>query len=105
MSHHKQFYINGKWVEPKGDTTLDVINPATEEAVAAIALGNKEDVDLAVAAARNAFESYSNTSREERIALLERVMGVFKKRVPLPSWPKWHRLHPALATLRQLWTR
>ena len=81
MSHHKQFYINGKWVEPKGDTTLDVINPATEEAVAAIALGNKEDVDLAVAAARNAFESYSNTSREERIALLERVMGVFKKRM------------------------
>lgn len=81
MSHHKQFYINGKWVEPKGDNTLDVINPATEEAVATIALGNKEDVDLAVAAAKSAFDSYSNTSREERIALLERVMGVFHKRM------------------------
>ncbi|HDY98920.1 MAG TPA: aldehyde dehydrogenase family protein [Pseudomonas sabulinigri] len=81
MSHHKQFYINGKWVEPKGDNTLDVINPATEEAVATIALGNKEDVDLAVAAARSAFESYSSTSREERIALIERVMSVFQRRM------------------------
>ncbi|MGY8812938.1 MAG: aldehyde dehydrogenase family protein [Pseudomonadales bacterium] len=81
MSHHKQFYINGKWVEPKGDNTLDVINPATEEAVATIALGKKEDVDLAVAAARSAFESYSSTSREERIALIERVMSVFQRRM------------------------
>ena len=81
MSHHKQFYINGKWVEPKGDNTLDVINPATGEAVATIALGNKEDVDLAVAAARSAFESYSSTSREERIALIERVMSVFQRRM------------------------
>ena len=81
MSHHKQFYINGQWVQPRGTQSMDVINPATEEAVATIALGNAEDVDLAVAAARNAFESYSQTSREERIALLERILGVFKKRM------------------------
>lgn len=81
MSHHRQFYINGQWVEPKGQGTVDVINPATEEAVATIALGNHEDVDLAVAAARKAFESYSQTSREERIALLEKIIGVFQKRM------------------------
>ncbi|MEH6389307.1 MAG: aldehyde dehydrogenase family protein [Pseudomonas profundi] len=82
MSHHKQFYINGQWVEPQGTGSADVINPATEEVVATIALGNHEDVDLAVAAARKAFESYSQTSREERIALLERVIAVFHKRMP-----------------------
>ena len=81
MSHHQQFYINGQWVAPKGDQQLDVINPATEEAVASIALGTKEDVDSAVAAARAAFPSYANTTREERIALLERVIEVFKKRM------------------------
>ncbi|WP_185267848.1 aldehyde dehydrogenase family protein [Halopseudomonas xiamenensis] len=80
MSHEKQFYINGQWVEPKGDRTVDVINPATEEVVATIALGNKEDVNIAVAAARKAFESYSQTSREERIALLERVLEIFQRR-------------------------
>ncbi len=80
MSHEKQFYINGQWVEPKGDRTVDVINPATEEVVATIALGNEEDVNIAVAAARKAFESYSQTSREERIALLERVIEIFQRR-------------------------
>lgn len=80
MSHEKQFYINGQWVEPKGDRTVDVINPATEEVVATIALGNEEDVNIAVAAARKAFESYSQTSREERIALLERVLEIFQRR-------------------------
>ena len=81
MSHHQQFYINGQWIAPKGDQQLDVINPATEEAVASIALGTKEDVDAAVSAARAAFPSYANTTREERIALLERVIDVFKKRM------------------------
>ncbi|HDZ55467.1 MAG TPA: aldehyde dehydrogenase family protein [Pseudomonas xinjiangensis] len=82
MSHYKQFYINGQWVEPKGDNTAEVINPATEEVVATIALGNHEDVDLAVAAARKAFETFSQTSREERIALLGKIIAVFQKRLP-----------------------
>ena len=82
MSHHHEFFINGKWVQPKGDRTIDVINPATEQVAATLALGNKEDVDLAVEAARNAFVTYSQTTREERIALLERVMEVFMKRLP-----------------------
>ncbi|SDS32874.1 aldehyde dehydrogenase (NAD+) [Halopseudomonas litoralis] len=80
MSHEKQFYINGQWVEPNGDRTVDVINPATEEVAATIALGNEQDVDAAVAAAREAFESFSKTSREERIALLERVLEVYQRR-------------------------
>ncbi len=82
MSHHHEFFINGEWVQPKGDRTLDVINPATEQVAATIALGNKEDVDLAVEAARNAFTTFSQTTREERIALLEKVMEVFMKRLP-----------------------
>lgn len=82
MSHYTKFYINGQWVEPKGDQTLDVINPANEEVAATIALGNKEDVDLAVAAARKAFETYSLTSREERIALLEKILTVMTRRQP-----------------------
>jgi aldehyde dehydrogenase (NAD+) len=82
MSHYTEFFINGQWVKPKGEQTLDVINPANEEVAATIALGNKEDVDLAVEAARKAFETYSQTSREERIALLEKVLAVMTKRQP-----------------------
>ena len=81
MKHAEQFYIDGKWVEPKSKERLDVINPATEEPIAKIALGNKEDVDSAVAAARKAFDSFSTTSREDRVALLERVIAEYKKRM------------------------
>lgn len=80
MSHEKQFYINGQWVEPSSDHTVDVINPATEEVAATIALGTEKDVDAAVAAARAAFESFSRTSREERIALLERILEIYQRR-------------------------
>ena len=80
MSHKKQFYINGQWVEPSTTQTVDVINPATEEVVATIAMGSEQDVNAAVAAARTAFESFSQTSREERIALLERILEIYKRR-------------------------
>lgn len=80
MSHEKQFYINGQWVEPSTTQTVEVINPATEDVVARIALGSEKDVNAAVAAARKAFESYSQTSREERIALLERILEVYQRR-------------------------
>ncbi len=82
MKNAEKFYIDGKWVEPISKERLPVINPATEEPVATIALGNREDVDRAVAAARKAFDSYSTTSRDERIALLERVIAEYKKRIP-----------------------
>ena len=70
MSNTGKFYINGEWVEPIGSDTVDVINPATEDAIGTIALGTHEDVDLAVAAAQNAFETFSQTTVEERLELL-----------------------------------
>ena len=75
-----QFYIGGRWVDPVEASTLDVINPATEQSAGRVSLGSAADVDKAVAAARAAFESYSQTSREERIALLERIAGEYQKR-------------------------
>jgi aldehyde dehydrogenase (NAD+) len=81
MDHARQFYIGGEWVEPVSTETLAVINPATEQAIDTIALGGAADVDKAVAAARAAFESYSTTSREERLALLDRIIEVFQSRM------------------------
>jgi aldehyde dehydrogenase (NAD+) len=81
MDNAKKFYINGEWVDPIGTETMDVINPATEEPICAIALGNSADVDRAVAAAKAAFETFSQTSREERIALLEKIIECYKARM------------------------
>ncbi|EGD57684.1 aldehyde dehydrogenase [Novosphingobium nitrogenifigens DSM 19370] len=75
-----KFYIDGAWVDPAGSATLDVINPATEAPFMTIALGGKEDVDRAVAAARRAFETYAFTTKEERLALLRRVLEEYNKR-------------------------
>jgi aldehyde dehydrogenase (NAD+) len=75
-----QFYIDGRWVEPAQRRPFDVINPATEEPIARIALGDAEDVDRAVLAARRAFESFSRTRREDRLALLRRIVDSYNKR-------------------------
>ncbi|MGO9818101.1 MAG: aldehyde dehydrogenase family protein [Acidocella sp.] len=80
MSHNLQFYIDGEWVDPVSPRTLDVINPATEQAFTQIAIGTAADVNRAVAAARRAFESFSQTTRKERIALLKRIQAVYAKR-------------------------
>lgn len=81
MYEFKRFYIDGAWVTPPGRRELAVTNPATEQQIGTIMLGTAEDVDLAVKAARTAFEAYSQTSREERIALLERIIKVYKSRM------------------------
>ena len=82
MSQHDlQFYIDGAWVDPIKPRTLDVINPANEEVIGKISLGTAEDVDRAVAAARTAFETFSVTSREERVALLERIINAYMARM------------------------
>jgi len=78
MQERLQFYIDGKWVDPVTPKTIDVINPATEEAFARISLGSKADVDKAVAAARKAFETFSRTTREERVALLQKIIAVYQ---------------------------
>ena len=72
MVHRLQFYIDGAWVDPAVKKTHPVTNPATEEVMYEIAVGSKADVDKAVAAARRAFETFSQTTREERIASFER---------------------------------
>ena len=81
MSNRQKFYINGEWVQPSTSTTLEVVNPATEEAIDVIALGGPQDVDKAVAAAKAAFETYSQTGREERVALLERIIATYSARM------------------------
>jgi len=75
-----QFYIDGQWVDPVEPRTLDVINPATEEIYGCISIGSALDVDKAVAAATRAFETFSTTSREERMALLQKMLDVFIRR-------------------------
>lgn len=79
MREYKQFYINGEWVDPTTANDFDVINPATEEVCATISMGSEADVDKAVAAAKTAFETFSRTSREERIELLESCIETYKK--------------------------
>ena len=78
---HMKFYIDGAWVDPAVKKSTPVVNPATEEAMYEVALGSKADVDKAVAAARRAFETWSQTSREERVALLTNIMAVYKTRM------------------------
>ncbi len=80
MREMLQFYIDGKWVDPVTPNPFDVINPATEEVCGQVSLGSAADVDLAVAAAKRAFETYSQTTREERIELLEAILAEFAKR-------------------------
>ncbi len=83
MQERLQFYIDGKWVNPVTPKTIDVINPATEEPFARISLGSKADVDKAVAAARKAFETFSKTTREERLALLGKIIAVYQTKYDL----------------------
>jgi aldehyde dehydrogenase (NAD+) len=82
VREHLQNYIDGKWVDSRGGQRHEVISPSTEEACTAITLGTREDVDLAVAAARRAFKTFSQTTRDERIALLGRIVEEYKKRIP-----------------------
>ncbi|WP_277187903.1 aldehyde dehydrogenase family protein [Caballeronia sp. BR00000012568055] len=76
------FYINGRWVEPApGGTLTDLNDPATERPVGTLAMGTAADVDRAVAAARAAFPAWSESSRDERMALLERVIAGYRARL------------------------
>ena len=77
---YNKFFINGKWIEPAGRSTLDVINPATEKAFATISLGNADDVDSAAKAAKSAFDSWSNSSIEERKEIISNIIGGLKSR-------------------------
>lgn len=80
MHNTEQFYIDGQWVAPLGEQRFTVINPATEQGVAELAMGNAADVDRAVAAARAAFDSWSETTVETRAALLEKLIAIYQRR-------------------------
>lgn len=79
MKDCTQFYINGQWLTPSTEY-MDVLNPATEAVIARISMGSESDVDGAVAAAKTAFETFSQTSIDERVALLERILEVYTRR-------------------------
>ena len=70
MLDKKNFYINGQWVKPNSSEEIKVIDPATEGNCAVITLGNKADVDMAVNAAKNAYESWAFSSKDERLSLI-----------------------------------
>ena len=80
MSDKKKFYINGKWVLPKSDKSIKVINPATEDVCAEISLGLKEDVNDAVLSAKEAFKTWAFSSKKERLEPLEKLYELYKKR-------------------------
>ena len=80
IKEHRQFYMNGVWTDPVSDDSIDVLNPATEEVVARIGAGTAEDVTRAVVSARKAFNSFSQTSKQERVELLTEVRNLYKKR-------------------------
>ena len=81
MENLLKFYINGEWVAPLSDATMPVLNPATEKQIGTVALGNEADVDRAVAAASNAFEEFSQTSKDGRLALLRKVRAITEARM------------------------
>ena len=82
MKSHLKHYIDGAWVESEGGHRHDVIDPSTEQPVTAITLGSTADVDKAVKAARKAFRTYSQTSIEDRSALIGRIIDAYKARIP-----------------------
>ncbi len=80
MTDRRNFYINGQWVAPAVANDFDVINPSTEEVCATISLGSEADTNAAVAAAKAAFGPWSMTPKAERIALLNKLLEIYKAR-------------------------
>ena len=80
MADHLKFYINGEWVDPLGSETIEVINPSDESVIGSISAGTQEDIDIAVASAKEAFKTFGFSSKEERIVLLENIISEYEKR-------------------------
>ena len=81
MLDKRKFYINGQWVDPSIKNDFEVINPSDESACAMISLGSQADTDAAVSAARSALPMWSNSSKEDRVALLERLYAIYQRRM------------------------
>ena len=80
MLDKRKFYINGRWVKPKKLNDFNVINPCNENPCAIISLGSKEDTNTAIKSAKNAFETWKETTKEDRLNYLEKLLSVYKKR-------------------------
>ena len=80
MLDKRNFYINGKWVNPFKSNDLEVINPSDEDPFAIISNGTKEDLDFAVQSAKKAFVTWKESSKDDRIQLLEKLLTIYKKR-------------------------
>ena len=80
MLDKRNFYINGKWIPPVKPNDFEVINPSNEEICATISLGNIEDTDSAIRAARYSFATWSQSSKEERISLIQKLYEIYKSR-------------------------
>lgn len=80
MKSCRQFFIDGEWVNPTSPSDFPVIDPTTEEPIAIISMGGAADVDKAVAAANKAFESYSETTVDQRLTLLQRIIDAYQAR-------------------------
>ena len=80
MLDKRNFYINGKWVAPFKSSDFNVINPSNEEPCAIISLGSENDTNLAVKSAKEAFSSWSQTSKEEKISLIQKLYEIYESR-------------------------
>ncbi|TCN22763.1 aldehyde dehydrogenase family protein [Sinorhizobium americanum] len=80
MEHADKFYIGGEWVEPTVSRSREVIDPSTEQPIGTTAIGSAADAQKAIAAARSAFSSFSQTPKEERVELLKRILTILKRR-------------------------
>ncbi len=80
MKNAHRFYIDGEWVEPETLSKHDVIDPSTEQWIGTIAIGSAADAEKAIKAARNAFAGFSRTTKDDRLALLKRVLTILKRR-------------------------
>lgn len=80
MDNCLKFYIDGQWVDPSDPKPFDVINPANEQVIGQIMMGNADDVNKAVAAAKKAFPSFSQTSVKERLELIDAILAAYGKR-------------------------
>jgi aldehyde dehydrogenase (NAD+) len=105
MSNHLRFYIDGTWVDPITPKTIDVIDPATEDAYTKISAGSAADVDRAVAAARAAFPAFSVTTKSERLKLLRRILELYNERAEDIALAVSHEMGAPLSFARdaQVW--
>ena len=74
MKEEHRFYINGEWMNSSSNELIEIENPSTEEVIGTISAGTREDIDLAVASAKNAFQSFGFSSKEDRVAILEEII-------------------------------